>query len=253
MSLRFISTPRWFSHFISQAGHAPSSSSVRKNVTFSQTLFTPNVVASFPSRRAFASAPAWKPNPQYRFFSRRWGSTTTFTYNPSSTLQRSTFRRFNSSRANQSARPAESGSLSQRLKKLSREYGWAALGVYLLLSAMDFPFCFIAVRQLGAERIGHYEHVVVETVKGLFGVKSAPEEQSQDEVSATQSGQQTTEAQKKNNGDGASLWTQLALAYAVHKTLIFIRVPLTAAITPKVVKVLRVWGWDLAKRRPRGM
>jgi hypothetical protein len=70
---------------------------------------------------------------------------------------------------------------------------------------MDFPFCFIAVRHLGAERIGHYEHVVVETVKGLFGANSAPEEQSQEEVSATQSGQQTAEAQKKNNGDGPSM------------------------------------------------
>lgn len=204
MSLRFISTPRWFSHFIGQAGHTPSSF-VRKNVTSSQTLFTPNVAASFPSRRAFASSPAWKSNPQYRFFPRRSGSTTNFTYNHPSTLLRSTFRRFNSSKANQSARPAESGSLSQRLKKLSREYGWAALGVYLLLSAMDFPFCYIAVRHLGAERIGHYEHVVVETVKGLFGAKSAPEQQSQDEASATQPGQQPTETQKKNNGDAASM------------------------------------------------
>jgi hypothetical protein len=48
---------------------------------------------------------------------------------------------------------------------LSREYGWAALGVYLGLSALDFPFCFIAVRLLGVERIGHWEHVVVQTVK----------------------------------------------------------------------------------------
>ncbi len=44
------------------------------------------------------------------------------------------------------------------------------------------------------------------------------------------------------------LATQLALAYAIHKTFIFIRVPLTAAITPKVVKVLRGWGWDIGKR-----
>lgn len=59
----------------------------------------------------------------------------------------------------------ETGSLSQRLKKLSREYGWAALGVYLALSALDFPFCFAAVRLLGVERIGYYEHVVVGYVK----------------------------------------------------------------------------------------
>lgn len=51
-------------------------------------------------------------------------------------------------------------SLSQRLKKLSREYGWTALAVYLGLSLVDFPLCFLAVRLLGTDRIGHYEQVV---------------------------------------------------------------------------------------------
>lgn len=45
-------------------------------------------------------------------------------------------------------------SLSARLKKLSKEYGWAAVGIYLGLSVLDFPFCFLLVRTLGTERIG---------------------------------------------------------------------------------------------------
>lgn len=56
--------------------------------------------------------------------------------------------------------PEPALSLSQRLKKLSREYGWSAVGVYFALSLLDFPFCFLAVRLLGTERIGHYEDVV---------------------------------------------------------------------------------------------
>ena len=55
------------------------------------------------------------------------------------------------------------------MRKLSREYGWSALGVYLALSALDFPFCFAAVRLLGVERIGHYEHAVVEGAKRILG------------------------------------------------------------------------------------
>lgn len=47
------------------------------------------------------------------------------------------------------------------------------------------------------------------------------------------------------------IWTQLALAYAIHKSFIFIRVPLTAAVTPKAVRVLRRWGWDIGKRKPK--
>jgi hypothetical protein len=56
--------------------------------------------------------------------------------------------------------PDPAPSLSQKLKQLSREYGWAALGVYFALSALDFPVCFIAVRLLGTDRIGRYEAVV---------------------------------------------------------------------------------------------
>lgn len=47
------------------------------------------------------------------------------------------------------------------------------------------------------------------------------------------------------------LATQLALAYAIHKSFIFVRVPLAAAILPKVVRVLRGWGWEIGKRRAR--
>ena len=77
--------------------------------------------------------------------------------------------RFNSSQTPPKPNPTPhlgslepSPSITQRLRKLSREYGWSALGVYMALSALDFPFCFLAVRMLGTERIGRYEHVVIE-------------------------------------------------------------------------------------------
>ncbi len=53
-------------------------------------------------------------------------------------------------------KPNESLSLSARLKKLSREYGWTAVGVYISLSVLDFPFCFLLVRTLGTDRIGEF-------------------------------------------------------------------------------------------------
>lgn len=48
----------------------------------------------------------------------------------------------------------EPQSLSAKLKKLSKEYGWAAVGVYLGLSVLDFPFCFLFVRWVGTDKIG---------------------------------------------------------------------------------------------------
>lgn len=60
----------------------------------------------------------------------------------------------NSKAAPKEAAPAEAQGLSARLKKLSREYGWTAVGVYLALSVLDFPFCFMLVRFVGTEKIG---------------------------------------------------------------------------------------------------
>ncbi|OJJ94639.1 hypothetical protein ASPACDRAFT_19076, partial [Aspergillus aculeatus ATCC 16872] len=167
------------------------------------------------------------------------------------------FRRFiQSSRARHAAQTPKSGaSLSQRLRNLSKEYGWSALWVYLLLSAMDFPICFAAVRLLGVERIGYYERVIFDSVKGMVDAvwpskQGANADSEQDKSLTTDTDSREGTAQAQGNGENASLWTQLALAYAIHKSLIFIRVPLTAAITPKVVKALRQWGYDIVKGRP---
>lgn len=82
---------------------------------------------------------------------------------PSAILRRlrTSFRRsFHNSRAKANAdtgshaHTAKPQSLGARMKKLSREYGWSALGVYLALSALDFPFCYLLVRYLGTEIIG---------------------------------------------------------------------------------------------------
>lgn len=235
-------------------------------------------------------------------------------------------RRYNSSSSSTTSASGASEepslSFSQRMKKLSREYGWAALGVYLALTALDLPFCFLAVRMLGTDRIGHWEHVVIETFKGL--VKWPLSTAAQEKIDAAgdlvnekvsdavavvgegggdgegegrrvleESSSQYRadeiedhgykEADKANRGADASMlchsshlvpclclsgylasflttdhtlphlgiWTQLGLAYVIHKSFIFVRVPLAAAITPKVVKTLRSWGWNIGKMPSR--
>lgn len=104
-------------------------------------------------------------------------------------------------------------SLSQKLRKLSREYGWSALGVYLLLSALDFPFCFAAVRLLGADRIGHYEDVILQTVAdGVHAVwpSNQDEESDSEEVGeenkaeAEKTEEQMKQATAKKKADQAS-------------------------------------------------
>ncbi|KIX04702.1 uncharacterized protein Z518_05572 [Rhinocladiella mackenziei CBS 650.93] len=179
-------------------------------------------------------------------------------------------RRYNSSAP--AAAPEEKLSVSQRLKRLSKEYGWTAVGVYFALSALDFPFCFLAVKLLGTDRIGHWEHVILSHIKELLKwplpkeakeqvdgasgqLKDGPEieegatkrvlEEPNETYAVQDHGYK--EAEAANRGDNASIWTQLALAYAVHKSFIFLRVPLTAAVLPKVVKTLRSWGWNIGR------
>lgn len=137
------------------------------------------------------------------------------------------------------------------------------MGVYFALSALDFPFCYLLVRTLGTDRIGEWEHVVVSGVKQFIPEsikqtwhnwrasmkKTAHETPGGDQLEkpVEMVGWGVEEADERYKRD-ASLATQLALAYAIHKSFIFIRVPIAAAVTPKVVKILRGWGWDIGKR-----
>ncbi|KKY22920.1 putative peptide alpha-n-acetyltransferase nat2 [Diplodia seriata] len=159
--------------------------------------------------------------------------------------------------------PDAAPSFSQRMRKLSREYGWVALGVYLGLSVLDFPFCFLAVRMLGTDRIGRWEHAAITAFWNLVHVAfpDVHREKKLEGAVETEAGQvrdgavsdmeEVAAAAEANAGEEATIWTQLALAYAIHKSFIFFRVPLTAAVTPKVVKVLRGWGWNIGKRKPK--
>lgn len=177
--------------------------------------------------------------------------------------------------------------LRDQLQRLFREYGWSAVGVYLALSVADLPICLLIVRMAGADRVGAAEHAVLEWIRKAWRSVNpmahnqtvASTEPPVDDVktatvregvvgsdlaqaeAATQDGEASTYTQRSADSDLicgidivglAAIWTQLALAYAIHKSLfIFIRIPLTVAITPKVVKTLRGWGWQIGRRPMR--
>lgn len=127
-------------------------------------------------------------------------------------------------------KPESQLTLSQRMKKLSREYGWAAFGVYMALTALDLPFCYLAVVSIGPETVGHWEHVIVGYIKGVlqWPLAGTAHEQINDavdkvgEVSGAQDGKRLleeapadlkyevedhgyNEAAAANKGEGASM------------------------------------------------
>lgn len=127
-----------------------------------------------------------------------------------------------------------------KIQKLIKDYGYSALGVYLALSALDLPLCYLLVHLMGKEEIQNYEN----KIKQYFGYGKSDEE-----LERIQEIDRIEEAHEPKNDDGMFSWfswTELAVAYGIHKTaLIFVRVPLTAALTPVVVRTLQGWGFRI--------
>ncbi|PWN36778.1 uncharacterized protein FA14DRAFT_118180 [Meira miltonrushii] len=120
--------------------------------------------------------------------------------------------------------PPKKATIRERLRFLTRRYGWWALGVYLLASTVDFSLVFLAIHLLGADHIRELE----DGVRKYFGM-----------------GKREMEDHEKGDGkDSSTLWTEAVLAYTIHKTLLLpFRVGITAAVTPTFVKYMVRLGW----------
>ena len=128
--------------------------------------------------------------------------------------------------------PGPDASLSARLKHLIKSYGWYALGVYAVLSVLDFSVAFAAINVVGAEHVARVATDVKEYFAAL--VHSAPPEPGREEMDRAAA----------HAGGHEGLMAMLVLAYTIHKTLFLpVRVGLTAAVTPKLVHWLRARGW----------
>ncbi|KAK2065260.1 hypothetical protein LY76DRAFT_499922, partial [Colletotrichum caudatum] len=143
---------------------------------------------------------------------------------------------------------------------------WRRAGIALAKPKVEETLAGVRLVGVGTDRIGQLEHWVVSNIKKIIpdsvqswwsesraALSQAEAKQlgSDDITEAVEmAGWGVEEAERRNKAE-ASLGTQLALAYAIHKSFIFLRVPLTAAVTPKVVKVLRSWGWQIGKRRSK--
>ncbi|KAJ7132887.1 hypothetical protein C8R43DRAFT_1073488 [Mycena crocata] len=119
----------------------------------------------------------------------------------------------------------------ERLKHLFKSYGWYALGVYVVLSALDFGVAFGLINIIGAEYVERLSTSAKEFALGL--VRSKPPEPGLDELEPAPA-----------SGGHEGLYAMLLLAYTVHKTLFLpVRVGLTAWLTPSLVGWLRGRGW----------
>ncbi|KAJ7713946.1 hypothetical protein DFH07DRAFT_383033 [Mycena maculata] len=120
----------------------------------------------------------------------------------------------------------------QRLKYLFKSYGWYALGVYIVLSVLDFGVAFGLINIIGAEYVERLSTSAKEFAAEL--IRSKPPEPGLDELDAA-----------PTNSGHEGLYAMLLLAYTVHKIFFLpVRVGLTAYLTPTLVGWLRQRGWS---------
>ncbi|KAJ9479391.1 putative N-terminal acetyltransferase 2 [Pseudozyma hubeiensis] len=178
----------------------------------------------------FKSAPTRLTSASRIILSSRSISTTTSSSNTSSSSKPSTPPQ-PEPESEDTDSPPPKATLRERLKFLTRRYGWWALGVYLLASSVDFSLTFLAIHLLGADHIRSLESSLRKSI-GL-------EQRSEDPDESSQPGNKSS-----------TIWTEAVLAYTIHKTLLLpVRVAFTAAVTPSFVKWLVKMGWAKANHQ----
>ncbi|KAI9297195.1 hypothetical protein K502DRAFT_279800, partial [Neoconidiobolus thromboides FSU 785] len=106
------------------------------------------------------------------------------------------------------------------LKDLMKKYGLAAFIVYNGISLIDLSITFSLLHFGGEEQV-FYLQSQLQNLLNLIGIEK------QFELS-------------ENNKP--SFWSTFAVAYSIHKLLVPIRVPLTAALTPTFAKKMQSLG-----------
>ncbi|GAA5949355.1 hypothetical protein JCM3765_003381 [Sporobolomyces pararoseus] len=164
-------------------------------------------------------------------------------------------------------------SLTARLKLLFKTHGWTALTLYLFLSFIDFSLTFLLVWSIGADRVREFEDWVLmhlgwrRRADGEKGVLRKKVEEWKENHSVGNKNKLEPVQEVREARDGvpvevgtsalategkksaySAYATTAVLAYAIHKTaLLPVRVGITVWATPKVVRALRSWGWNVGQ------
>lgn len=177
-----------------------------------------------------------------------------FNIKPRRLLHQNTTRRANTSHQSGSAGGGKEPLKQSRIRYLASKYGYSALGIYLGISVIDLAVTFGLVHSLGKEKIEKLQ----DEVKDYFGIPKDSENSKKESIedkyggridmSEDEQGSNTPMISRKDTSRGSStLLAEIAVAFAIHKSLIFLRVPLTVAITPPIVKTLQRWGYNVGK------
>lgn len=133
--------------------------------------------------------------------------------------------------------------------------------MYSGISALDLGASFVLVKIGGADRIAEIEHKMMDSLGGWIVMKKAQREGKDPELVkkeekekhprlaklGTAAKEQGRDQVQNAKSSEPSLWTVFIIAYGIHKVLLPLRVGLTAALTPPIVKRLQKMGWNVGR------
>ncbi|XBW36091.1 hypothetical protein QEN19_001667 [Hanseniaspora menglaensis] len=156
---------------------------------------------------------------------------------------------FASKRLYTSIRPPIAEKNSAGIKQLIAKYGYTSLATYLAIGAVDFALCYMVIHKIGEEEL----YVKYNKLKETIGFKAKTSEEVKKEFELKRESQKL-EHKHEHTQNEFSLWgkikqygillfdntmfKEVIIAYGIHKSLIFVRLPITAMITPPIYKYL---------------
>ncbi|KAL7312679.1 hypothetical protein PS15m_008416 [Mucor circinelloides] len=124
-----------------------------------------------------------------------------------------------------------------KLKELTKKYGAVGIIVYLGVGCVDLGVTLGVIQLVGLDKVKALERGVLDIVYNTgerFGIKR------KEDVLVTSDKSVINE----NPDDTPSFASVFILAYGIHKTLLLpVRLGITAAITPAIVRKLHQMGW----------
>ncbi|KAL8280750.1 hypothetical protein RQP46_006754 [Phenoliferia psychrophenolica] len=135
--------------------------------------------------------------------------------------------------------------------------GAPALVIYLAIGVVDLTLSFLLVSAVGADRVREAEDWVLDKLEwrrkdGEPGKIKKAVTDWKDNHGGGGHKEVKEVVHREEKGPRpeptgySAIATTAVLAYAIHKTVLLpMRLGLTVAVTPKVVRVLQSWGWKV--------